>query len=331
MSASGAVAPRQPWESMLGMVVHSVRSPNSQRAYRRGLLDFLEWRRSSGQSGLTKAMVQQFVLELERRGLAAASINAKLTAVRRLAAEAADSGLLAPSAAAGILRVKGMPGRGRRTGQWLTRSQAERLLALPEAATRKGKRDRAALALLIGCGLRRSELTGLRFEDVERRDGRWVILNLRGKGSRVRTVPMPCWAKAALDAWAAAAGLSAGPVLRAVNKSDRVVPERVISGQSVLNIVKGYGVDLGLDLRPHDLRRTFAKLAHTGHAALEQIQQSLGHASIVTTERYLGVRQNLADAPCDHLGLTVPAAAEAANPETSLISRTGWAGSPAAG
>jgi integrase len=56
-------------------------------------------------------------------------------------------------------------------------------------------------------------------------------------------------------------------------------------------------------LAPHDLRRTFAKLAHKGRAPLEQIQLSLGHASIQTTERYLGVRQDLQDAPCDYLGI----------------------------
>lgn len=302
---TGAVALRQPFERILGIVVNSVRSPNSQRAYRRGLLDFMEWHRASGQLGFTKAVVQQFVIELQKRGLAAASINAKLTAVRRFAAEAVDNGLLPPDLAGGIARVKGVACAGRRTGQWLSRPQAEELLAIPDGGTNKGKRDRVVLAFLIGCGLRRSELVHVSFEDIRQRDGRWVILNLRGKGNRVRTVPMPSWTKVALDDWAAAAGLAAGRVLRAVNKSDRVVPAAVISPQSVLNIVKGYGIDLGLELRPHDLRRTFAKLAHTGHAALEQIQLSLGHASILTTERYLGVRQNLADAPCDHLGLTV--------------------------
>jgi integrase len=62
--------------------------------------------------------------------------------------------------------------------------------------------------------------------------------------------------------------------------------------------------ELGLgNLAPHDLRRTYARLAHQGRAKLEQIQISLGHASVQTTERYLGVKQNLADAPCDHLGM----------------------------
>ena len=71
-------------------------------------------------------------------------------------------------------------------------------------------------------------------------------------------------------------------------------------------MVQHFGSGIGVPkLAPHDLRRTFAKLAHKGKSGLEQIQLSLGHASIMTTERYLGVRQDLTDAPCDHLGLTV--------------------------
>jgi integrase len=78
----------------------------------------------------------------------------------------------------------------------------------------------------------------------------------------------------------------------------------VLLPQNVMEAVVKYGKRIGVaKLAPHDLRRTFAKLAHRGRAALEQIQLSLGHASIMTTERYLGVRQDLQDAPCDHLGL----------------------------
>jgi integrase len=67
-----------------------------------------------------------------------------------------------------------------------------------------------------------------------------------------------------------------------------------------------HGRELGTMLAPQDVRSTFAKLAHTGRAPVEQIQLSLGHASIETTERYLGVAQNLTDAPCDHLGIRGP-------------------------
>ena len=313
MSPSHAVVPvsHQAFEKIIALVANAVQSPQSQRAYRRALLEFLEWWRTTAHDRFNKVIVQQYRVELEKRGLGSSSINLKLTAVRRLAAEAADNGLLPLELAAGIARVKGVNSRGMRTGHWLTRSQVEEILAIPDSRTNKGKRDRAVLALLVGCGLRRTELVHLRFENIQQRDGRWVIANLVGKGNRLRTVPMPSWTKVLVDSWSAASGLTSGPILRAVNKSDRILSDVIISPQSVFNIVRGYGVDLGVKLAPHDLRRTFAKLAHVGHAALEQIQLSLGHASILTTERYLGVRQNLADAPCDHLGLKIEAPPQA--------------------
>ena len=76
-----------------------------------------------------------------------------------------------------------------------------------------------------------------------------------------------------------------------------------MTAQSVFEIVERYSNRLGVPVAPHDLRRRFAKLAHRGRAPLEQIQLSLGHASVQTTERYLGLEQDLVDAPCDHLGL----------------------------
>jgi len=154
----------------------------------------------------------------------------------------------------------------------------------------------------VGCGLRRQELAGLRIEDVQQRDGRWCVVDLAGKGNRVRTVPMPPWTKAAIDDWLAAAHFPSGLVLGAVNKGDRITGQGM-SAQSIYEVVDRYGKKLGATLAPHDVRRTFAKLAHKGRAPLEQIQLSLGHASIQTTERYLGVAQDLQDAPCDHLGI----------------------------
>ena len=79
-----------------------------------------------------------------------------------------------------------------------------------------------------------------------------------------------------------------------------------MTARGVFEVVQMFGLRIGLpNLAPHDLRRAFAKLAHKGRAALEKIQLSLGHASVTTTERYLGVIQDLTDAPCDHLGVTV--------------------------
>ena len=132
-----------------------------------------------------------------------------------------------------------------------------------------------------------------------------MIVDLIGKGGRVRTIPMPNWAKKAIDLLAETAGITSGVIFRAINKAGRITGEN-ITAKGVFEVVQTFGDKIGVpNLAPHDLRRTFAKLAHKGRAALEQIQLSLGHASITTTERYLGVRQDLSDAPCDHLGLTV--------------------------
>jgi site-specific recombinase XerD len=292
------------WIRIKRLVLDSVSSQHSQRAYGQALDGFAHWCAESAAPGFTKATVQAWRAALETAGLAASSINVRLSAIRKLAAEAADNGLLATEVAAAIGRVKGAKRHGVRAGNWLTLDQAEEMLDLPDPKTNKGKRDRTLLALLVGCGLRRQELAGLRIEDIQQRDGRWCIVDLAGKGNRVRTVPMPSWAKAAVDDWLVVARFPGGLVLGAVNKGDWITGQGM-SAQSIYEVVEAYGKEMGASLTPHDVRRTFAKLAHKGRAPLEQIQISLGHASIQTTERYLGVEQNLTDAPCDHLGIRV--------------------------
>ncbi|HEY2019214.1 MAG TPA: tyrosine-type recombinase/integrase [Bryobacteraceae bacterium] len=286
------------------LVLDSVPSPNSRRAYEKALDDFLAWYRQAARGPFRKAVVQEYRAKLEADGLAAATINVRLAAIRKLAREAADNLLLAPELAAGISRVRGAKALGVRAGNWLAKEQAEQLIAAPNPATLQGKRDRVILALLLGCGLRRHEVAGLTFEEVQQRDGRWAIVDLKGKGGRVRTVPMPGWARVAIENWGAATGLSSGRILHSINKGDHRI-HAGMSPQSVFMTVQSYARQLGIRAAPHDLRRTFAKLAHKGRAPLEQIQLSLGHATILTTERYLGVRQDLNDAPCDHLGLDV--------------------------
>ena len=293
------------YDPVTAMLLDSVTSPESRRAYSQGLAGFAAWKAGAGVD-FTKASVQAYRAHLVQHGLAASTINVRLSAIRRLAAEAADNGLMAPELAAGIGRVRGVKREGVRTGNWLTVIQAEDLLNAPDGSVLKGKRDRALLAVLIGCGLRRQEAAQLTLESIQQRDGRWVIVDMTGKGGRVRTVPVPAWAKVAVDMWTTAAGLTAGRVFRPINKAGRLCGQSM-TAQSVFEVVKRYNANVA----PHDLRRTFAKLAHRGHAALEQIQLSLGHASLQTTERYLGIRQDLTDAPCDRLGLKTHASDEA--------------------
>lgn len=289
-------------QTIVNMVLDGLSSVNSRRAYEKALTDFMAWFRAGNHKQLSKAVVQEYKTCLQAEGLKPATINLRMSAIRRLAAEAADNGLIDTLMANGIGRVKGVKSAGTRAGNWLTREQTEELLNTPDGTTLKGVRDRALLCVMVGCGLRRSEAAALTFGHFQQRDGRWVIVDLVGKGNRTRTVPMPSWTKAALDAWTGELNTHTGLVFWTIDKGGNIRHEGMTS-QAVHDVVKLYAGMLGFSLAAHDLRRTFAKLAHKGGAALEQIQLSLGHASLRTTERYLGVTQNLTDAPCDHLGL----------------------------
>ena len=175
------------------------------------------------------------------------------------------------------------------------------MLNAPDRSTLIGCRDRAMLALLIGCGLRRTELVSLDVGRIQLRDSRWVLPDLVGKGNRLRTVPVPAWVKVILDEWLERADISSGAVFRPLNKGGRMLDGR-ISEDTVWNVVREYGTRLGKPgFAPHDLRRTSAKLCRVSGGDLEQIQLLLGHASVQTTERYLGTRQNLIQAVNDNL------------------------------
>jgi integrase len=142
--------------------------------------------------------------------------------VRRVAYEAADSGFLSPEAAAGIRRVKGVRCIGVRIGNWLSAEEGKRLLQAAQVNTRRGKRDFAMLALLVGCGLRRGELLGLDCESIQLREEHWVIADLVGKAGHIRTVPIPSWVKGAVDEWLEVSGIKEGCVFRAINKVGKV-------------------------------------------------------------------------------------------------------------
>jgi integrase len=297
-SALPAVRETPAREQIRALVLDAVSSPATKRAYGKALDEFLGWcQREQPAGGLCKASVQRFRAMLEARGLAPSSINIQMAALRKLATEAADNGLLDAEGARTIRSVRGAKMHGARIGNWLTREQAQELLNAPDRETLKGTRDVALLAVLLGAGLRRSEVAALSVEDLQQREGRWLIVDLVGKGGRVRSVPIAPWVKAAIDRWLGAAGINAGCVFRPVDKGGRVRRDKMTNA-GVYAILKRYA-----DLAPHDLRRTFAQLARRASCSIEQIQLSLGHSSIQTTERYLGTKQDLEDAPSDRIRL----------------------------
>jgi integrase len=205
--------------------------------------------------------------------------------------------------AAGIRRVKGVRRLGVRVGNWLTAEQRKRLLQNSAPDSLRSKRNHAMLAMLIGCGLRRGELLVLNMNSIQLREEHWVIGDLIGKGGHIRTVPIPCWVKVAVDAWTAASEITEGWVFRSINKAGKIWGNGMMP-KVVWEVVKEAADRVGIEkLAPHDLRRTCARLCHLAGGELDQIHFLLGHVSSQTTERYLGCKQKLRCAVNDKLGI----------------------------
>src|SRR5260370_9653582 len=289
-------------EQSKNAVLQSVRAASSQESYGHAIDEFIGWYCSEPRLAFNRSVVLRYRFFLEQKNLAPSTINVRLAAVRRLAHEAADTGLLSPELAAGIGRVKGAKRLGVRIGNWLTSDQSRALLAESLHGLR-GKRDGAALALLIGCGLRRAELVGLGMEDFQVRVEHWVIADLIGKGKHIRTVPVPVWAKRAVDEWTDAAKIDQGAIFRRVSRQEKVRGEG-LTPKAIWHIVKAAAKRADIkNLDPHDLRRTCARLCHSAGGELEQIQFLLGHASVQTTDHYLGCKQKLRYVVDENLGL----------------------------
>jgi site-specific recombinase XerD len=174
-------------------------TPHTARAYRAHLE---RWRTWSAAGALDREEVLAYVRHLEAAGAGPVSRNQALAAIKRLAAEAAALNWIDAQTASTIAQIKAAKITGTMTGLWLTRAQLSRLLALPDRTTLSGRRDAALLALLAGCGLRRSEACALTVEHfVSLDDGTMLIRNLTGKGGRVRTIAVPRWAQRDIAAW----------------------------------------------------------------------------------------------------------------------------------
>jgi integrase len=307
-------------------VLNSLASASGQRTYDHAISEFVAWYCSEPRLAFNRTVVLRYRIHLEQRHYAPATINLRLAAVRRVAYEAADAGLLSPELAAGIRRVKGVRRLGVRLGNWLSLLRHSDLMTVREC------RDHAMLAVLIGCGLRRGELLALRLESLQQREEHWVVADLVGKGGHVRTVPVPTWVKATIDTWTTAAGITHGAIFRAINKTGRIWGDGM-TPKVLWDVVRAAALRADVEkLAPHDLRRTCARLCHLAGGELDQIQFLLGHVSIQTTERYLGCKQKLRVAvndtlasnqspPCDAIEARADVRTSALRDHTGVILR----------
>jgi site-specific recombinase XerD len=291
-------------EQSKAAVLNTLASAHSRRTYEYAIERFIAWYCGEPRLAFNRSVVMRYRSFLESLSLSATTINLHLSAIRRLADESAESGWLSPELVTGIRRVKGVKQLGRKIGNWLTGNQAQELLNAVSQNTLRGRRDGAMLGLLLGCGLRRSEVVGLRLDQLQLRESHWVIVDLVGKGGRVRTVPVPAWCKGLVDVWLRHSGVSDGKVFRRILKNgarqDAGVTANVV-WYAVKRCAKSAGIE---NLAPHDLRRSCARLCHGCGGELEQIQFLLGHGSVQTTERYIGCKQKLQEAVNDRFGIS---------------------------
>jgi integrase len=280
--------------ALVNLVLASVPSPNTRQSYAKGIADLLAF--AEGRP-ITRIMLLEWRAAMKARGSSASTVNLRISAARALVREAQGSGVIDVAKAYDLLRVGGLPRRGSRAGNWLTEDQIRKLLDVHDRATLRGKRNYCVMAMLIGCALRRDELTTLNVERIQRRAGRWVILDLVSKGGRVRTVGIQPWVKLAIDAWTGAAKIRAGRLIRQTT----LAPGGVCAA-TIWDIVREAAARIGVPhFGPHDLRRTCAKHCRARGADIEQIQLMLGHADIRTTARYLGTELDLEHTPNDLL------------------------------
>lgn len=293
------------------------KSASTQRKYAQRLKHFAEWAAAYG-GAWDKRMIAAYqaalASEIDQRGKpkSVSTINGHLAAVRGMLKEAAELGMLDERIAERMASAPGVPQRGAHIGNWLSKAEAQTLVDAPDTDTLKGTRDKAILALMVTCGLRREELVSLRVGQLQQREGHWVLVDIIGKHGRVRSIKVPMGVKRAIDAWLKVSGRENSkpdaPLFVAVRKGDKLAMSLGLTSQAIYKLVSEYGAEIGKpDLRPHDLRRTASQLMRRGGAKLEQISLTLGHASIATTQRYLGTSLDLDNSAPDAVGLDLKA------------------------
>lgn len=280
------------FDILMSVTLDSLVNEATERAYRRALKGFRDFVFSECEGEINGAIVEMYRAHLSKR-LSPATVNKRLAAVRKFGYTGGRYGLLDVRVASHITTTKGVASRGRKMGDWLTEGEVQILVGAPDGTTVQGARDRAILAICMGCGLRRSEVTALKWEDIERRGGRWVITVVRGKHGKTRTVPLPAKVKQMIDEWGGWLEAHQGYVFRSVDRWENI-GEGKMADDAIRLIVNKYRDVIGHPkLAPHDLRRTFAQALRRRGVPIDQIQVLLGHSSVNVTQRYLNTALDL--------------------------------------
>jgi site-specific recombinase XerD len=263
----------------------------TRRAYQNDVQEFMAFASITDPRAfrdVVRAHVLTWRRDLERRGLASATIRRKLAALSSLFNALCEANAVAGNPAEGVKRPKVASQEGATPA--IGDHQARALLAAPDISTLQGLRDRAILSTLLYHGLRRAELCKLDLVDLQDRRG-VRHLRVHGKGSKIRYVPLHPATAGDLAAYLDAAGHGGnkdGPLFRPVSNNTRGAG-RAITPDGVYKVLVKYAGRVGIEVDgfgPHALRATAITNALENNADLPKVQEWVGHANIATTRMY---------------------------------------------
>jgi site-specific recombinase XerD len=261
----------------ISKVVDSVKGRVTKSQYANGLTDFTAWLSREPSSEIDQNSVAGYREFLKQQGFAPSTINQRLSAIKKLAIVTAEMSLTPVHSLRQILHVACIRVPANGFDKTLEQGEIEALLNAPDAQSLKGARDKAILALLVGCGLRRHEITSLDFDQLAQRNKHLQLAITNVANGRDRIVEVPTWAATTLFHWLSAANITDGKVFRALHRYGRVSGIS-LSQQAVLDVVRAYGRSIGKDVRPNDLRRTCKKMCLSAGAALGEVNELLGYS-----------------------------------------------------
>lgn len=292
---------------IVNIILAGCRAKTTKTRYARKLRVILAYWDMQGRPPFNREFVQKYIAQMQEENFAAFQQAHSLQAVKKLAEESFFRGLLSQETLTGIMALKTPAVKGFRQGHRLTSEEVSKLLALPRTSTLIGLRDRVILDLLFYAGLRRTEVCEIRFEHLQRIDGRPVLMNLRGKGDVVRSVAIPEEVLSHIQEWIDRSGIRDGFICRRVwreGAGHAVKRDDKMDGSGIFKVVRLYSRMLGRpEITPHALRRSCGAIARANGVELDQIQQHYGHSSPHTTILYTGGNQKFAQgsAVCDSL------------------------------
>lgn len=212
---------------------------------------------------------------------APATANRMLAALRGVLKEAWRLGLVGAEEHARATDLEPVRGVRLLRGRALEGDELVALFEACDVSTPAGLRDRALLALLFGCGLRRAEVVSLDLRDIKPANG---SLRVRGKGNKERLAYLQPDGVRYVSAWLAARGGGPGALFLALDRGHRGAR---LTDDGVFAILRRLGARAGIErFSPHDLRRTFVSQLLDEGVDLATVQQMAGHAQVTTTARY---------------------------------------------